>query len=147
MYQRILVAIDGSEVGAHALRAALTLAKEQHARLRVAHVVDEPVQYALDTSMVNVDELDEALCAAGQKVLDAAATEARSAGIEPEAVLLQSPSTELAQEIVREAERWRADLIVTGTHGRHGVKRLLLGSVAEGVARRSTVPVLLTHGA
>jgi nucleotide-binding universal stress UspA family protein len=145
MYQRILVAVDGSEVGTRALRSALTLAKEQQARLRVAHVVDEPVQYALDTSMVKVEELDEALCAAGQKVLEAAAAEARSAGIEPEDVLLQAPSTELAHEIVREAERWKADLIVAGTHGRHGIKRLLLGSVAEGVARRSTIPLLLIH--
>ena len=48
--------------------------------------------------------------------------------------------------IVREAQRWTADLIVVGTHGREGIKRLLLGSVAEAVARAAEVPVLLVHG-
>ena len=48
--------------------------------------------------------------------------------------------------IVREAQRWTAGLIVVGTHGRDGIKRLLLGSVAEAVARAAEVPVLLVHG-
>ncbi|HTO42664.1 MAG TPA: universal stress protein, partial [Burkholderiales bacterium] len=46
---------------------------------------------------------------------------------------------------VKEAKRWRADLIVMGTHGRHGITRLALGSDAEQVVRRSPVPVLLTR--
>lgn len=47
---------------------------------------------------------------------------------------------------MEEAERWGAELIVMGTHGRHGLQHLWLGSVAEGVVRSSPVPVLLVRG-
>jgi len=56
-------------------------------------------------------------------------------------------SWRVSDAIVEEARRWGADLIVTGTHGRRGLDRLLLGSVAEGVARASPVSVLLVRGA
>jgi nucleotide-binding universal stress UspA family protein len=49
--------------------------------------------------------------------------------------------------IVQEARRWRADLIVIGTHGRRGLSKLLLGSVADGVVRTSATSVLLIRGA
>jgi nucleotide-binding universal stress UspA family protein len=52
-----------------------------------------------------------------------------------------------AGEILAESARWGADLIVMGTHGRHGLAHLILGSVAEGVLRRATVPVLLVRPA
>jgi len=145
MYQHILVAVDGSEAGAPALRTALALAKEQRAQLHLVHVVDEVASSVINEPMVNIEAVDDAWSAAGQKVLDAAATEAGAAGIIAETALLQRRRQECAEAIIREAERWGADLIVIGTHGRRGVKRLLLGSVAEGVARRSRVPVLLVR--
>ncbi|HYL23144.1 MAG TPA: universal stress protein [Burkholderiales bacterium] len=52
----------------------------------------------------------------------------------------------IPEVIVKEAERWPADLLVIGTHGRRGLNRFLLGSVADGVLRRSSVPVLLVRG-
>lgn len=146
MYQRILAAVDGSEASAAALRAAITLAKEQQGLLRLVHVVDETAGYAIDSPSVEIERLDDAGRLEGQKALDASASEARATGIEPETTLLQRDRSENAEAILAEAERWRADLIVIGTHGRHGVKRLLLGSVAEGVTRRSPVPVLLVRG-
>ncbi|MDA8255577.1 MAG: universal stress protein, partial [Betaproteobacteria bacterium] len=51
----------------------------------------------------------------------------------------------VADAIVADAREWGADLIVIGSHGRSGVRHLLLGSVAEGVARASTIPVLIVH--
>ncbi len=146
MYQRILVAVDGSEAGTPALRAAFTLAKEQQAKLRLVHVVDEAAAYAIDSPSVDIERLDETWCAAGQKVLDAAASQARATGIEPETALFERAQSAYAEAIVDEAKHWKADLIVTGTHGRRGLKRLFLGSVAEGVARRSPIPVLLVRG-
>jgi nucleotide-binding universal stress UspA family protein len=54
-----------------------------------------------------------------------------------------TPAQRIAAAIADEADAWPADLVVAGTHGRTGVQRLLLGSVAEGIARVSPVPVLL----
>jgi len=145
MYQRILAAVDGSEAGAPALRTALALAAEQPAQLRLVHVVDEVASSVINEPMVNIEAVDDAWSAAGKKVLDAAAAEARAAGITADAALLQRSRQECADAIIDEAEQWGADLIIVGTHGRRRVKRLLLGSVAEGVARRSRVPVLLVR--
>ncbi len=65
----------------------------------------------------------------------------------PEASLIETAGRRVPGAIVEEARRWGADLIVVGTHGRRGLDRLLLGSVAEGVARMSPVSVLLVRGA
>ena len=67
----------------------------------------------------------------------------RSAGVRPETVLVENVGGRVADEIVWQAKRWKADLIVIGTHGRRGLQRALLGSDAELVARYSPVPVLL----
>jgi nucleotide-binding universal stress UspA family protein len=66
-------------------------------------------------------------------------------GLEVETRLLDTatPVQHVAAAIAEAAASWPADLLVLGTHGRRGVERWLLGSVAEGAARRSTVPVLL----
>jgi len=147
MYQHVLAAVDGSEAGAPALRTAVALALEQHAQLRLVYVVDEAATHAVDVPTVDIEQLDDAWIAAGHAVLDAAVAEARASGMTAETALLQRDRRECAAAIVREAERWGADVIVIGTHGRQGVQRLMLGSVAEGVARRSPVPVLLVRGA
>ena len=60
-----------------------------------------------------------------------------------ESAVLETDIDEPAAEILAEADRWGADLIVMGTHWRHGLAHLILGSVAEGVVQRSNVPVLL----
>lgn len=60
-----------------------------------------------------------------------------------ETALLETGGERIASVIYREAQRWQADLIVIGTHGRSGFSRLFLGSVAEGVVRMAMVPVLL----
>lgn len=144
MFAHILVAVDGSTAGAAALQTAIALAHEQHAQLRLVHVVQEAAAYAIDNPLVDIARLDDAWCAAGQHVLDGAAAAAQAAGLVPETALLEDGLP--GEAIVREAARWGADLIVTGTHGRRGVRRLVLGSVAEGVAQRSPVPVLLIRG-
>ncbi|MDA8095031.1 MAG: universal stress protein [Betaproteobacteria bacterium] len=143
MYRRILVAIDGTETSRAALREALKLAAESPAVLRLVHVVDE--------TLVNWDEggwmadprVQEALHAAGQAIVEAAVEQARQAGLEPETALIETVARRVGVAIVEEAAHWAADLIVIGTHGRRGMDRLLLGSVAEVVIRTAPVPVLL----
>ncbi len=145
MYARILVAVDGSGPSTRAFREALRLAADQRAVLRIAHVVDLGVALApwAEPAFIDYATLDSALHEAGRRILDGAVAEARAAGLEPESVSLETEVDDPAAEILAEAERWGADLIVMGTHGRHGLAHLILGSVAEGVVQRSRVPVLL----
>jgi nucleotide-binding universal stress UspA family protein len=148
MYKRILVAVDESETAKLALNEAIALAKDQHATLRLVHVVDLTPAYT-DVEASYTLEYQKALRAAGQKLIDDYLSLARAAEIEFDAKMLvvETLGQHIYDAIEEEAVQWRADLIVTGTHGRRGVRRLMLGSVAEGVARVSTKPVLLIRGA
>jgi nucleotide-binding universal stress UspA family protein len=82
----------------------------------------------------------------GKQVLQKAAKAAAAQGIKAESDLSESLGLRVAEVVTRSAKRWRADLVVIGTHGRRGVNRLLMGSDAELVVRNTTVPVLLVHG-
>ena len=145
MYARILAAIDGSEPSMRAYREALRLAADQHAALRVAHVIDLGIALApwAEGALIDYETLEAAIRASGARILETAVAEARTAECEAEPVLLETDVDNPAAEILAEATRWGADLIVMGTHGRHGLAHLILGSVAEGVVRRASVPVLL----
>lgn len=145
MYSRILVAIDGSPGAEHALRHAVGLAKGLSASLRIIHVVDIGLlPYGPELS-IDIDALLDARYAAAEKILAAARDGVQAPELEVETRLLDTatPVQHVAAAIAEAAASWPADLLVLGTHGRRGVERWLLGSVAEGVARRSTVPVLL----
>lgn len=146
MYKRILVAIDGSATSNLGLRHAIQLAKEQHARLGLVNVVDEVVM-ELETHAEMI-EIWNACKKSGETLLQKARSLAAKAAIEPETKLLEIETfgQRIADSIVEEAKRWRADLIVLGTHGRRGLSHVFLGSVAEGVVRISTTPVLLIRG-
>ena len=144
MYQRILVTVDGSRTSDVALREAIRLAKQQQAKLRLVHVVDE-TRLAMYPEFRSPEALNEPLLKAGRKVLEKAEALVRENGMAAETTLLELDviKRHIPDMVVEEAQRWPADLIVIGTHGRRGVRHLLLGSVAEGVVRRATVPVLL----
>jgi nucleotide-binding universal stress UspA family protein len=66
MYQHVLVAVDGSEAGALALQTTVALAQEQHAQLRLVHVVDEAATYAVDVPTVDIEQFDDARRTAGK---------------------------------------------------------------------------------
>lgn len=145
MYQRILVPIDGSATADRALQEAIKLAAGK-ARLRLVYVIEEA--YPLDAegyAVIDHAALQEAVRKTGERALVQAAKEVRHAGIEAETALLQVPGERIASVIDGDAQKWKADLIVIGTHGRSGLSRLLLGSVAEGVVRSASVPVLLVR--
>ena len=147
-YRKILVAVDGSKASAKGLREALRLAKAQRARLLILHVVDEyPALAALDGMMAGAPGADlvPALREGGKRVLARAKKTAAAAGVPAVTLLREMLSGPAAYPIVREAKKQRADLIVLGTHGRRGVRRLVLGSDAEQVVRSASVPVLLVR--
>lgn len=145
MYTRILVAVDGSATSEHALRHAIGLAKGLSAALRVVHVVDMGVLPLGPELAIDIGAVTKARRTAGEQVLEKARATCQAGGIETETRLLETgtPAQRIAAAIADEATAWPADLVVAGTHGRTGVQRLLLGSVAEGIARVSPVPVLL----
>ena len=145
LYKRILIPVDGSNTSNQALQEALRIAKDQQAAVRLIHVVDEVVIDGDIDGMVNYAALRDALKQAGTHLLAKAEKSAQQAGIKIETVLLESMGERVANTITEEAKSWQADLIVMGTHGRHGLDRLFMGSVSEGVARLAPVPLLLVR--
>jgi nucleotide-binding universal stress UspA family protein len=145
MYQRILVPIDGSSTSNLGIREAMKLARDQHARLRLVHVVDELVLIPSPDVVAPVGDVVGILRDAGMKVLEKAKALVEKAGVNAETVLVECFGGRAADSIVEEARKWRADVIVLGTHGRRGVRRMVLGSDAEEVVRSSPVPVLLVR--
>ncbi len=139
MYKRILVPLDGSAASAAALKEALKFAKEQGARVCLTHVY-ERIKHVVTEGVV---DLTPTLRRQGEQLLADAASRARKAGVKATSALVEAGSRRIPAIIVEQAAAEGADLIAMGTHGRRGVERLLLGSVAEGVARRATVSVLL----
>ena len=147
-YRKILVAVDGSTASAKGLREAIRLAKTDSARLFILHVVDEyPAFAALDGMMAGAPGADlvPAMREGGKRVLAKAEGVARKQKVKAKAILREMLSGPAAYPIVREAKKLGADLIVLGTHGRRGVRRLVLGSDAEQVVRTASVPVLLVR--
>jgi nucleotide-binding universal stress UspA family protein len=155
MYKCILVAIDGSVTSDLALREAIGLAKDQNATLRLVHVVDvtPPVYTTTETASAvalhfPLAEYQKALQEAGEKLLATRATTARDAGVNVDTKLITIGmlGERIYEAIEEQSKKWPADLIVVGTEGRRGFQRLMIGSVAEGLVRISTKPVLLIRG-
>jgi nucleotide-binding universal stress UspA family protein len=136
MYDDILLPTDGSGAMSTVADHAGGMAREHDATLHLLYVVD--TASLTDLPMESSWEgLNQALREEGETALDEAAEEFGDLDVET-SMVEGSP----ARDIVEYADDEGCDLIVMGTHGRSGVDRLLLGSVAERVVRTSTVPVM-----
>jgi nucleotide-binding universal stress UspA family protein len=144
MFERILVAVDVSDTDERALQTAIRLAAEGHAQLRIVHAVDV-VNVNLGAEFPDPAPMSDDIVRNGLKVLSSAEAKAAAGGaaFETHLVKIEKLKQSIAEAIADDAEAWAADLIVIGTHGRRGLSRLFLGSVAEGVARAAAMPVLL----
>lgn len=143
MYKRILVPLDGSPASQSGLEAAVSLAKQNKARLRLLHVVGLFIATPVLSRGRYVGNVSSALHESGADVLESAERLVRRHRITVDTVLLDSARGRAAGAIVEHAKKWRADLIVIGTQGRRGLSRLALGSEAEKVIRASRLPVLV----
>lgn len=143
MYRNILIALDGSESSQRALEEVLSMGALPGARVRVVHVTD-----AAALSSYPVHYRSQVLGAA-RRVLAVAQERLRAAGIDCDSELeeTRNANDSVAQTLQRCADHMPADLVVMGTRGRAGLRRLVLGSVAEAFLRHSTCPVLLTRSA
>jgi len=129
MFEKILVPTDGSEYADRAVEVALGLARELGTRVVALHVLDEKLILPLEV-------LEEE----GRHILE----EVRRRGEEievpvDEIILFGNPR----QDMAKIATKSGADLMIIGTHGRTGVEKLLLGSVAENALKTVEVPVML----
>jgi nucleotide-binding universal stress UspA family protein len=145
MYQRILVPVDGSATSDAGLAQAINLARLTGASLRLLHVVDGVTSLMTGEGYVSGDVF-AILKQAGQSVLDKARMKVDAAGIPVDTVLFDDLSRRLSDRVEDQVKEWDADVVVLGTHGRRGVRRMLLGSDAEQIVRTATVPVLLVRG-
>ena len=142
MYKRILVPVDGSAVSMSGLDEAIKLAKQSGGRVRILHVVDGIAFTHLYSAFTS--DADK-YRAAGKKLMKDIMAIVGKQNVEAEPSIVENLSGRASDSIIKESKKWRADLIVMGTHGRRGINRFVLGSDAEIVIRTATVPVLLVR--
>jgi nucleotide-binding universal stress UspA family protein len=146
MYKNILVAIDDSETSRCALAEAKHIAKTSQAKLYIVHVVDEVLLKMHGHAMIDMGGAESAvskLRSAGQALLDSVMQD--TAGINAEALLLEAQKRRISETLDEKARELTVDLIVIGRHGQRGLATLLLGSVAEQLAKISNASVLLVR--
>ncbi|ASV99068.1 universal stress protein [Paraburkholderia aromaticivorans] len=143
--RRILFALDGSAASFDALHFGLQLASPV-SRLRAIYVIDRAVRL---TDIVPIRMLEEAFVEEGKVILATAARVLAEWPNQSETAAIETAPArdDVAHAIVRDAQQWQADLIVVGTHGRRGVARWVLGSVASRTARLARTPLLLARPA
>jgi nucleotide-binding universal stress UspA family protein len=140
--KRILVATDFSDTADAAFDYAVELAKQLGAKVTALHAYELPVYGFPNGALVASVEMTTRIMTAAQEALDAACKARANRGVEISPIVRQGVTWE---EVHRVAEEIDADLIVIGTHGRKGLSRALLGSVAEKIIRTATRPVLTIH--
>ena len=145
MYRRILVATDGSTLSKKAVRSGIDMAAATGAELVALHVVPRyPMSYiegALTISREEVARTEKQWHEQGQAVVDRVRDAAVSGGVKAKAMVAHSDM--VAESILAAAKKHKCDLIVMASHGRKGIKRILLGSETQHVLTHSSLPVLV----
>jgi nucleotide-binding universal stress UspA family protein len=142
IFHKILIALDDSPIAAHAVDVGVELGGLLKAEIALVHVVGSPIPVGTDVGISAAEFIDIAK-EEGRKLLD---------GVRQRLSLDTSVQKFLeygdaAVEIVEAAKSWPADLVVIGSHGRGGLDRAILGSVAESVMRKAPCPVLVIRAA
>jgi len=145
MYQRILVATDGSKLSKKAVDSAIQLAATCGAELVALKVIPRyPQSYfegAVPLSAEDVTRVEQQWATDAQETVDAVKASGTAQGVKVKAVLAKADV--VSDAVIAAAKKHKADLIVMASHGRKGVKRLLLGSETQQVLTHSEIPVLV----
>lgn len=145
MYQKILVATDGSALSKKAVNSAIALAALTGAELVALKVVPRyPQSYfegGLALQAAEVGRVEKQWAEAGQAIVDAVQKSAAAKGVKAKALTVKSDL--VSDAIIAATKKHKCDLIVMASHGRRGIKRLLLGSETQQVLTYSHVPVLV----
>jgi nucleotide-binding universal stress UspA family protein len=139
-FSKILIAVDKGPLAGHAADVGIDLAKSLGAEMALIHVAEPPVPYASEAG-IPPTELMVLAREEGQKLL----WELRERRLLPLAVREFLEGGDPATEIVNAAKAWPADMIVIGSHGRRGLTRVMLGSVADAVVCHAPCPVLVVR--
>ena len=146
--KKILVSTDGSENADRAVRAAIELAKQSEASLIILSVVIESIPQSYSPIGINIPpdfsryfELAEQ---EGKKIVDTAVDGAKKESINVEGRVLTT-MTSVVESVVEEASKKQIDLIVVGTRGLGGFRKLVLGSVSSGIVAHAKCAVLVVR--
>jgi len=145
-FGRILVAFDGSKDSQKAMVLACSLAPKFGSEITVVHVFSSPsIGYSATSGMPIPDYkmLEDAKRVAAKEVLSKGLQLAAQEGVEAKGELIEGPS--VVEALVEFAANKKADLIVTGTRGMTGFKKLILGSVSSGLVNHAHCPVLIAR--
>ena len=145
MYQKILIATDGSTLSRKAVSSGLQLAALTGAGIVVLKVVPRyPISYfegGVALSVNNIADVEKQWAEAAMAVVEKVKDDAEAEGIKARAMTVSSDFT--AEAIINAAKKHKCDLIVMASHGRRGMKRLLMGSETMHVLTHSHIPVLV----
>jgi len=145
MYERILVATDGSALSKKAVRSAIDLAAATKAELIALSVVPKyPMSYfegAVGISTEQRELAEQGWTDKAQAALDTVCDQAKAAGVDARGVVFHSDL--VAESILKAVKKHKCDLVVMASHGRKGIARVLLGSETQHVLTHGTVPVLV----
>jgi nucleotide-binding universal stress UspA family protein len=145
MYKRILVPTDGSALSKKAVKSAVELASTIGAEVVALNVVPRyPTSYfegGISVSPNEVARVEQQWAENGQALADEVEKAAEKAGVVAKAVTVRSDL--VAEAILNAAKKHKCDLVVMASHGRRGLKRLLLGSETQHVLTHGTIPVLV----
>ncbi len=142
-FKRILVPTDFTETSERAIDMAIALAERLGASVTLMHSYEIPIMGFPDGALVATADIATRIADASRAALDSAVDKRQGAKVKVDGILRDGVAWE---EINRIADEIDADLVVIGTHGRRGLARALLGSVAENVVRTSRRPILTIHG-
>ena len=141
MYQRILVPIEGSPTSTRGLDEAIRLAQLTGATLRLLHVLDDLVlATSFETGATYMNDVLPMIRKAGESILMIGKARVAAAGVTVDTLLLECFAKRTSEIVIAQAQAWKADLIVLGTHGRRGIGRLLMGRSSSVGGTRSTRP-------
>ena len=145
MYKRIMVATDGSTLSKKAVTHAIELAALSGAELVAVKVTPRyPQSYfegSLPLTATEVNKIEKQWTDAAQKVVDAVAKVGKAKGVAVKPVVVKSDI--VSDAVIAAAKKHKVDLVVMASHGRRGIKRLLLGSETQQVLTHASVPVLV----
>ena len=143
---RILLAIDDSKYSENALRTFIAERVPALTAVRVLHAV-EPVELPFYPELtapfpVSFSDIEKKRREEGRKLVDRAVARLRAAGFDADGVVRSGP---VRTEVVETARKWRAELIMLGSHGRKGLARIMLGSVSDYVAHHAHCSVQIVR--
>lgn len=145
MYKKILVATDGSTLSKKAVNSAIAMAALMEAELVALKVVPRyPQTYfegGLAVQASEISRVEKQWIDHGQAIVDAVQKTAESKGVKTKAVTVKSDL--VSDAVIATAKKHKCDLIVMASHGRRGIKRILLGSETQQVLTHSHIPVLV----